>query len=63
MNIVTYFKESFEELRTKVTWLPFAEAQKSTVVVALFSVLFALAVFGVDKLFQNVLEQYFNLFQ
>lgn len=63
MNIVTYFKESFEELKTKVTWLPFAEAQKSTVVVALFSILFALAVFGVDKLFQNVLEQYFNLFQ
>ncbi|PID70141.1 MAG: preprotein translocase subunit SecE [Flavobacteriales bacterium] len=62
MNIGTYFKESFEELKTKVTWLPFAEAQKSTVVVALFSLLFALAVFGVDKLFQNVLEQYFNLF-
>jgi preprotein translocase subunit SecE len=39
-----------------------SEAQKSTVVVAIFSVLFALAVFGVDKVFQLGLEEYFNLF-
>ena len=62
MNIVEYFRESFQELNTKVTWLPMSEAQKSTVVVAIFSVLFALAVFGVDKVFQLGLEQYFNLF-
>ena len=62
MGIVNYFKESFQELNTKVTWIPMAEAQKSTVVVALFSVLFAIAVFLVDKVFQTGLEQYFNLF-
>ena len=62
MGVVTYIKESFEELNKKVTWISFSEAQKSTVVVAIFTVLFALAVFAVDKFFQLGLEQYFNLF-
>lgn len=62
MGVVAYIKESFEELNKKVTWISFSEAQKSTVVVAIFTVLFALAVFAVDKFFQLGLEQYFNLF-
>ena len=62
MGIINYFKESFQELSAHVTWIPMSEAQKSTVVVAIFSVLFALAVFSVDKVFQLGLEQFFNLF-
>jgi preprotein translocase subunit SecE len=62
MNIVNYVKDSFEELRNKVSWISWAEAQKSTVVVAIFTVLFALAVFLVDKFFQSVLSEYFKLF-
>ena len=62
MGIVTYIKESFKELNTKVTWLSLAEAQKSTVVVAVFTVLFAIAVFLVDKAFSLGLGEYFKLF-
>ncbi|MGB5364074.1 MAG: preprotein translocase subunit SecE [Aureibaculum sp.] len=62
MEIINYIKDSFKELNTKVSWISLQEAQKSTVVVAIFSVLFALAVFLVDKVFQFGLEQYFNLF-
>ncbi len=62
MGIINYFKESFQELSSQVTWIPMSEAQKSTVVVAIFTVLFAIAVFLVDKVFQLGLEQYFNLF-
>ena len=62
MNLVTYIKDSFEELRNKVSWISWAEAQKSTVVVAVFTVLFALAVFFVDKFFQTGLTEYFKLF-
>ena len=62
MGIVNYIKNSFKELNTQVSWIPMPEAQKSTVVVAVFSILFALAVFAVDKVFQFGLEQYFNLF-
>jgi preprotein translocase subunit SecE len=62
MSLVNYVKDSFEELNNKVSWIPWDEAQKSTVVVALFTILFALAVFLVDKTFQTVLTEYFKLF-
>ncbi len=62
MSFKTYVKESFEELNNKMTWLPFAEAQKTTVVVATFTVLFALSVFLVDKVFQGALDNFFKLF-
>ena len=62
MNLINYIKDSFEELRNKVSWISWEEAQKSTVVVAGFTVLFALAVFAVDKVFQTVLTEYFKLF-
>ena len=39
--------------------MPFPEAQKSAVVVAIFTVLFALAIFLVDKVFQYGLEAIF----
>ena len=62
MNLVNYIKDSFEELRNKVSWISWEEAQKSTVVVAIFTILFALAVFLVDKFFQAGLGEYFKLF-
>jgi preprotein translocase subunit SecE len=62
MNLINYIKDSFEELRNKVSWISWEEAQKSTVVVAGFTILFALAVFAVDKVFQSVLTEYFKLF-
>ena len=61
-NLVNYIKDSFEELRNNVTWISWEEAQKSTVVVAVFTIIFALAVFLVDKIFQTGLTEYFKLF-
>ena len=62
MGLFKYIKDSFEELRNKVSWISWEEAQKSTVVVAVFTVIFALAVFLVDKFFQAGLTEYFKLF-
>ncbi len=62
MNVVNYIKESYEELSTKMTWIDWSEAQKTTVIVAVFTIIFAIAVFGVDKLFQSALSAFFNLF-
>ncbi len=62
MNLVTYIKESFEELRSHVSWMSWPEAQRTTVVVAVFTVIFAVAVFLVDKTFQFGFEKYFDLF-
>tara|TARA_R100000935_G_scaffold1847_2_gene5543 strand:- start:5354 stop:5542 length:189 start_codon:yes stop_codon:yes gene_type:complete len=58
--MVNYIKESYNELTKHVTWTSMGEAQKLTVIVAVFSVILALAVFGVDQVFSSVIEQYFN---
>jgi preprotein translocase subunit SecE len=62
MKIVTYVKESFKELKDNMTWISWEEAQKSTAVVAIFTVLFAIAIFLADKVFQTLLKNLFELF-
>lgn len=59
-NIVSYISEAFEELRTNVTWPEWAEVQKFTIVVAVFSIVFALATWGVDELFAKSIAGFFN---
>jgi preprotein translocase subunit SecE len=61
MKVFQYFSESFEELKTNVTWPEWAEVQKFTVIVALFSVIFALATWGVDELCSRAITGFFNL--
>ncbi|NND61745.1 MAG: preprotein translocase subunit SecE [Flavobacteriaceae bacterium] len=58
--MINYIKESYNELKNHVTWTDWSEAQRLTVVVAVFSVLLALAVWGVDTVFSKVISQYFT---
>lgn len=60
MKVINYISEAFEELKTNVTWPEWAEVQRLTIVVAVFSVVFALAVSGVDELFVQALAGFFN---
>lgn len=60
-GIINYVKESFEELKSHVSWTPWAEAQSLTVLVAVFSIIFSLAIWGVDTVFSRVIKEYFNL--
>tara|TARA_R110002072_G_scaffold108026_4_gene234688 strand:+ start:709 stop:897 length:189 start_codon:yes stop_codon:yes gene_type:complete len=59
--MVNYIKESYNELRNHVTWTPWSEAQRLTVIVAVFSIVLALAVWGVDSVFSKVISYYFDL--
>jgi len=59
-RMLTYIKESIEELRTNVSLPSKAEASNLMVVVAVFSVLFALATWGVDELFSKLVQFYFD---
>ncbi|MBQ0118025.1 MAG: preprotein translocase subunit SecE [Flavobacterium sp.] len=59
-KVVNYVSEAFVELKSNVTWPEWAEVQKLTIVVAVFSVLFALATWGVDTIFGRALEIFFN---
>ena len=58
--MLTYIKESFEELKSNVKWPSWAEAQNLMVVVAVFSILFSLATWGVDTVFSRLISMYFK---
>jgi len=60
-GIINYIKESFEELKNNVTWTPWSEAQSLTILVAVFSIIFSLAIWGVDTVFSKVIKAYFDL--
>jgi len=59
-QMVNYIKESYNELKNHVTWTPWSEAQKLTVIVAVFSIVLALAIWGVDTIFSNAIGVYFD---
>ena len=58
--MVKYITDSYNELKNHVTWPTWSEAQRLTVVVAVFSVLLALAVWGVDSVFSKIIGIYFQ---
>ena len=60
-GFIGYIKEAYTELRENITWTPWAEAQNLTVIVAVFSVLFALMIAGVDIVIQKAIEGFFTL--
>ncbi len=60
-GLTTYIKESFEELKNNVSWTPWPEAQKLTVIVAVFSIIFSLAIWGVDTVFSKAVKAYFEM--
>ena len=60
-NFLNFFSEAFEELKSNVTWPEWSEVQKYTIVIAIFSVVFALATWGTDELCAKVIAGFFNL--
>ena len=60
-KVVNYISEAFQELKTNVTWPIWADVQRLTIIVAVFSVVFALLTWGVDELFVKALEGFFNI--
>ncbi len=58
--MINYIKESYNELKNHVTWTPWSEAQRLTVIVAAFSVVLALVVFGIDTVFSGAIGKYFD---
>jgi preprotein translocase subunit SecE len=58
--MLTYIKESIHELRNSVSLPPKTESSNLMVIVAVFSILFALATWGVDSVFGRLIKFYFN---
>ena len=62
LRLVTYVKESYDELMHKVSWPTWAELQGSAIVVSVATLIIALVVFAMDEVFRNVLLQFYKLF-
>lgn len=60
-SIVNYIKDSFEEVRERVTWPTFSELLKSTNYVVLASVLFALVIFAIDKGVEFIVNLFYGV--
>ncbi len=61
IKVVNYITEAFQELKTNVTWLSWSEVQRFTIIVALFSLLLSLAIWGIDSVFTKVITGFHNL--
>lgn len=61
-KVKSYFQESYEELVNKTSWPSWADLQKTSVLVAVSSVIIALVIFGMDKVISTVLETIYNAF-
>ena len=59
-KVVNYISESFGELKTNVTWPTWSEVQRLTIIVAIFSVTFSLATWGVDEVFSKTIGAFFT---
>ena len=59
MKIVTYIKDSFDELLHKVTWPTWEELQNSSVVVAIASLIIALIILVMDQVFSNLMKGFY----
>jgi preprotein translocase subunit SecE len=68
-KLLSFFREarffvvdSFKELKDKVTWPKYKELQNSSTLVLIASVIFALVIFMIDKVFENAMNLYYNAF-
>ena len=61
-KVKSYFQDSYEELVTKTSWPSWAALQKTSILVAISSVIIALIIAAMDKLISTVLEAFYNLF-
>ena len=51
-----YIKDSYKELVEKVSWPSFTQKQRTTIVVKIASVIFALIVLVMDIAFENLMS-------
>lgn len=52
-NLISYIKESFDEVLNKVSWPKYEDLQSTTVLVLVASAIFGLTVFAIDYLFET----------
>ena len=60
MDIVSYIKESFSELKEHVSWTAIPKLSNLTVVVLVFSLIFAGLIWLADSVLSRIVKIYFD---
>lgn len=61
-KISAYLKDSYNELVHKVSWPTWSELQSSAIVVLIASLMIGLMVFGMDSVFQLIMNLLYSSF-
>ena len=59
-KLTTYFSESWDEIKNKVTWSKVSELQGSAILVLVASTIFALVIGSIDWVFKTGLAWFYN---
>lgn len=59
-KLTTYFAESWDEIKNKVTWSKYSELQSSAILVLVASTVFALVIGAIDWVFKTGLQIYYK---
>ncbi len=62
LKLKTFIKESFDEMRNKVSWPKYAELQSSSVLVLVASLIFALVIGLIDIVFKETMDWFYAAF-
>ncbi len=61
-KLITFIKESKEEMINKVSWPKYVDLQSSSVLVLVASLIFALIIGVIDLAFDETMQWYYNAF-
>lgn len=60
-KIANYFKDSYDELSTKVTWPSWSVVQESTVAIVIATIIITLCILFMDLLSTKILDLIYGL--
>lgn len=61
-KLTTYIRESWDEIKNKVTWSKFSELKSSAGLVLVASTIFALVIGAIDWVFKTGLQWFYTEF-
>jgi len=61
MSLISYVKESYNELVHKVSWTPVRELQSLAITVMVASVIFALVILAMDVSFDAIMKLIYRM--
>ena len=59
LKIKSFIKDSYWEMKNKVTWPTYKELQESSILVLIASMIFALVIGAMDLVYKGILKDWF----